>query len=115
VVVKDRTNAIHVRMPEPIDVVVIDVGWTRQDKILPVVATILARGGSVLTLVKPHYESEEAKVQRGVLTAEQSDRVLWEVVDRIKSSGWELKGIVKSPIEGQKGNVEFVAWLQRTL
>jgi 23S rRNA (cytidine1920-2'-O)/16S rRNA (cytidine1409-2'-O)-methyltransferase len=113
VVVKDRTNAIHVRMPEPIDVVAIDVGWTRQDKILPVVATFLAQGGSVLTLVKPHYESEEAKVQRGVLTAEQSDRVLWEVVERIKASGWELKGIVRSPIEGQKGNVEFVAWLQR--
>jgi 23S rRNA (cytidine1920-2'-O)/16S rRNA (cytidine1409-2'-O)-methyltransferase len=113
VVVKDRTNAIHVRLPEPIEIVAIDVGWTRQDKILPVVGTLLAKGGHVLSLVKPHYESEEAKVQRGVLTPEQSDRVLGEVLDRIAAAGWVLKGIVRSPIEGQKGNVEYVAWLQR--
>jgi 23S rRNA (cytidine1920-2'-O)/16S rRNA (cytidine1409-2'-O)-methyltransferase len=113
VVVRDRTNALHVRLPEPMEVVAIDVGWTKQDKILPVVAHLIAPGAEVLSLVKPHYESEEAKVQRGVLTAEQSDRVLWEVLDRIVAAGWELKGVVKSPIEGQKGNAEFVAWLRR--
>ena len=113
VVVKDRTNALHVRLPERVDVVAIDVGWTRQERILPVVAHLLAPQGHVLTLIKPHYESEEAKVQRGVLTPEQSESVLWAVIDRIVSAGWELGGIVRSPLEGQKGNVEYVAWLRR--
>jgi 23S rRNA (cytidine1920-2'-O)/16S rRNA (cytidine1409-2'-O)-methyltransferase len=126
VVVKDRTNALHVRLPEPVSLVAVDVGWTRQDKVLPVVATLLGgRGGSgggaggaerdgdVLTLIKPHYESDLARTQRGVLTPAQSEDVLWGVVDRIAAAGWVVHGVVRSPLEGQKGNVEYVAWLQR--
>lgn len=115
VVVKDRTNALHVRLPEAVGVIAVDVGWTKQEKILPVVATLLAPDGDVFTLIKPHYESEQAKVQRGVLTPDQSDAVLWQVIDRIVApgNGWTLGGIVKSPLEGQKGNVEYIAWLKR--
>ena len=113
VVVKDRTNALHVKLPERPAVVAIDVGWTRQNKILPVVAALLADAGEVLTLIKPHYESEEAKVQRGVLTAEQSEMVLQRVLDEIAAAGWTIAGVVRSPIEGQKGNSEYVAWLKR--
>lgn len=118
VVVKDRTNALHVRLPEGVSLVAIDVGWTKQEKILPQAAGLLAAGaGDVLTLVKPHYESEAAKTQRGVLNAEQSEGVLWEVMERIAGMrlgdgrGFEIKGVMKSPLEGQKGNVEYVAWL----
>ena len=114
VVVKDRTNALHVKIPEPVALVAIDVGWTRQDTILPVVTT-LDGVADVLSLIKPHYESEQAKIQRGVLTPEQSDAVLWQVIDRITAAGggWAVGGIMKSPIEGQKGNIEYVAWLRR--
>ena len=31
----------------------------------------------------------------------------------VNLTGWALKGVVKSPIEGQKGNAEYVAWLRR--
>jgi 23S rRNA (cytidine1920-2'-O)/16S rRNA (cytidine1409-2'-O)-methyltransferase len=115
VVVKDRSNALHVRLPVPVDVVAVDVGWTKQDKVLPAVAKLLPPGGvagDVLSLIKPHYESELARTQRGVLTAAQSEEVLWAVMDRIAAGGWRVKGIVHSPLEGQKGNVEYVAWLQ---
>ncbi len=112
VVVRERTNALHVRLPELVSVIAIDVGWTKQDKILPVARGLLAPGGNVLTLIKPHYESEEAKVQGGVLTPEQSEAVLGEVMDRIAAAGWTVRGVVKTPIEGQKGNAEFVAWLK---
>jgi len=118
VVVKDRTNALHVQFPEPMSLLAIDVGWTKQDKILPHAATLLGpQGGDVLTLVKPHYESTEAKQQRGVLTAEQSEKVLWEVMEKIAAMDvagkqWLIKGVMQSPLEGQKGNVEYVAWLR---
>jgi 23S rRNA (cytidine1920-2'-O)/16S rRNA (cytidine1409-2'-O)-methyltransferase len=116
VIVKDRTNALHVKLPEKPSLIAIDVGWTRQDKILPVVAGLLDAsngGGDVLTLIKPHYESEEAKTQRGVLTPEQSESVLRTVTSQIQAAGWRVQGIVKSPIEGQKGNTEYIAWLKR--
>ncbi len=41
VVVMERTNAMHVELPEPVDLVTIDVGWTPQAKVLPNVARLL--------------------------------------------------------------------------
>jgi predicted rRNA methylase YqxC with S4 and FtsJ domains len=41
VIVRERTNAMHVSLPEPVDLVTIDVGWTPQAKILPNVARTL--------------------------------------------------------------------------
>ena len=41
VVVLERTNAMHVVLPEPVDLVTIDVGWTPQSKILPGTAGLL--------------------------------------------------------------------------
>src|ERR1700690_3710153 len=35
VVVMERVNAMHVQLPELVDVVSIDVAWTRQRRILP--------------------------------------------------------------------------------
>jgi 23S rRNA (cytidine1920-2'-O)/16S rRNA (cytidine1409-2'-O)-methyltransferase len=115
VVVRDRTNALHVKLPEVPQIVAIDVGWTKQEKILPVVAALMAgaEGGDVLTLIKPHYESTEAQTQRGVLTPEQSELVLQDVMRQIVAMGWTVGGVVKSPIEGQKGNSEYVAWLKK--
>jgi 23S rRNA (cytidine1920-2'-O)/16S rRNA (cytidine1409-2'-O)-methyltransferase len=45
VVVRDRTNALHVRLPEPVTLVAVDVGWTKQEKILPVVAGLVTGNG----------------------------------------------------------------------
>jgi 23S rRNA (cytidine1920-2'-O)/16S rRNA (cytidine1409-2'-O)-methyltransferase len=112
VVVKERVNAMHVCLPEPVDVVAIDVGWTRQEKILPVAATLLNPGGLMLSLIKPHYESELAKKKHGVLTEPEAIEELDRVIEKIKGLGLQVRGVVKSPIEGQKGNVEFVAWLE---
>jgi predicted rRNA methylase YqxC with S4 and FtsJ domains len=41
VVVLERTNAMHVSLPEPVDLITIDVGWTPQAKILPNAAGLL--------------------------------------------------------------------------
>lgn len=109
VVVMERTNAMHVTLPEPVQVIAIDAGWTRQEKILPVARKLLAAGGEILTLIKPHYESEEAKKSQGVLSEAESIAVMERVADEILAMGMTISGIVKSPIEGQKGNVEFVA------
>lgn len=114
VIVKDRTNALHVKLPEPVQLVAIDVGWTKQSKILPIVATLITPDADILTLIKPHYESEQAKTQKGVLTPAQSEQVLHQVLNEIEQGGpWKIHGTVRTPIEGQKGNAEYITWLRR--
>ncbi|NOT00929.1 MAG: hypothetical protein HOP29_09895, partial [Phycisphaerales bacterium] len=44
VVVMERTNALHLTLPEPIDLVTIDVAWTRQTLILPRALELIRRG-----------------------------------------------------------------------
>ena len=119
VVVRDRANALHIKLPETVSLVAIDVGWTKQVRVLPPAAALLGpEGGDLLTLVKPHYESELAKTQRGVLNPTQSEEVLWQVMEYIAEikladgRGFAIKGVMRSPLEGQKGNVEYVAWLR---
>lgn len=112
VVVMERQNALHTQLPEPVDIVTIDTGWTRQSKILPAARTLLKPTGVIVTLIKPHYESQIAKIQRGVLTPEQSQAELSHVIADIQQNGWSVEGIVPSPIVGQSGNKEYLAMLR---
>src|SRR5438270_10101760 len=60
VVVMERTNAMHVVLPEKVRLVSIDVAWTKQRNILPAAKGMLEDGGSVISLIKPHYEASAA-------------------------------------------------------
>lgn len=112
VVVMERTNAMHAVLPEAVSLVTIDVAWTKQRHILPAARRMVADGGRVVTLIKPHYEAEPALLMKGVLPEEEVDGVVHAVGADVVSSGFELLRTVRSPIKGSKGNVEVLALLQ---
>lgn len=111
VVVMERTNAMHVMLPEAIDVVVIDVAWTKQGHILPAARRMLKSDGRVVTLVKPHYEADPAWLKGGVLVEERMGEVMERVERDFVAAGFEQRGLTTSPIKGAKGNVELLALL----
>ena len=76
VVVMERTNAMHVELPQPVDLVTIDVAWTRQRNILPSARRLLVPDGCVVTLVKPHYEAMPEQLRKGVLPEDLVDAVV---------------------------------------
>jgi TlyA family rRNA methyltransferase/putative hemolysin len=99
VVVLERTNALHVVLPELVDLVTIDVSWTPQRLILPKAKTLLQPGGSIISLIKPHYEAKKAH-----LTPEESAAVL-------QSLNLTYSQITQSPILGEKGkNIEYLCY-----
>ena len=114
VVVMERTNAMHVRLPDKADLIVIDAGWTRQAKILPAAAANLAPDGRVVTLVKPHYEADKSTLARGVLPDDARPGVLMRVRQDVADAGFTVLAEVESPITGSKekavGNREAL-WL----
>jgi 23S rRNA (cytidine1920-2'-O)/16S rRNA (cytidine1409-2'-O)-methyltransferase len=111
VMVMERTNAIHVTLPEPVQLITIDVAWTRQRVILPHAHELLAPSRAVVTLIKPHYEADAKLLRGGVLPADQLEPVLVSVENDITGSGFRLLAMTQSPIRGGKGNVEFLAHL----
>lgn len=112
VVVMERTNAMHVVLPERVDVVTIDVAWTKQRHILPAARRMLAEDGFVVTLIKPHYEADLSQLVRGVLPEEDVDGVVHAVEANIVAAGFTLVRTVRSPIKGAMGNVEVLAELR---
>lgn len=110
--VMERTNAMHVQLPEPVELVVIDVGWTRQRHILPPARSLLCPDGRIITLIKLHYEADTAQLRGGLLPAEQAPEVLDAVCRTIEQLGLRIAGLIESPIPGQKGNREWLAWLR---
>jgi 23S rRNA (cytidine1920-2'-O)/16S rRNA (cytidine1409-2'-O)-methyltransferase len=108
VVVMERTDALHVHLPEPVNLVTIDTGWTRQSRILPVAKGLLADGGCIITLIKPHYEAAAALLRGGVLPDESIDPVLAQVRADVEPTGLRLLAETESPIRGHGGNREFL-------
>ena len=107
VVVMERSNAMHAVLPEPVDLVTIDVGWTPQGKILPNAARLMAADGRVLSLVKPHYEAPKEMLTDGVLSDEGFDETVARLLAGIETLGWQILGTLPSPIRGHGGNREL--------
>ena len=110
VVVMERTNAMHVTLDERVDLVTIDVGWTRQRHILPAAVKLLGPGGEILSLVKPHYEAPPEWLRGGVLPPEKVPTVVATVAEGVRTFGVELVGQMDSPLPGRAGNRE--AWFR---
>ncbi len=109
VVVMERTNALHVALPEPCGLVVIDAGWTRQAKIVPHALTLLAPGAGIVTLLKPHYEAPRAWLEKGRLPDERHPEVVAKVLAELRALDPDIGEPLLSPIRGGKGgNREYL-------
>jgi len=107
VVVLERTNAMHVDLPERVDVVTLDVGWTPQAKVLPNVRRLVRESGHVVALLKPHYEAPRELVVDGVLPDDSSAAMLECVTTQARACGFEVRQTIASPIRGHGGNREL--------
>jgi 23S rRNA (cytidine1920-2'-O)/16S rRNA (cytidine1409-2'-O)-methyltransferase len=112
VVVMERTNAMHVKLPERVKLVSIDVAWTKQKNILPAARKMIEDGGMAISLIKPQYEADVSLLRKGVLPGEHLEVVLEAVTRDITACGFRLMQMIESPIRGGEGNVEMLANLR---
>lgn len=115
VIVMERTNALHVEIPEKVDLVTSDVGWTRQSKLLPKATTLIKKGGMILSLLKPQYEANRDQIERG--KGRVKEDALYDVLDSVRQTAlatqMKLTGPDRSPFLGGKGkNPEFYFLLE---
>lgn len=121
VIVKERTNAMHVDLPEKMDLITNDTSWTRQEVIFPNILKNLKEHGYLLTLIKPHYEADSRSwkdkklLHKGVLEEKDAEKVTADVIKRLTYLfPVKLLGHTKSPLLGGKGgNTEYLALFQQ--
>jgi 23S rRNA (cytidine1920-2'-O)/16S rRNA (cytidine1409-2'-O)-methyltransferase len=113
VVVMEKTNAMHVELPEKVDFISIDTSWTKLEKVIPNALNNLKPSGSIVALVKPHYESHPRMLRRGKLMDDFIPEILEKVKGKIKELGLEIMGEIESPLVGEKAkNKEYLLYLK---
>jgi len=114
VVVMERTNALHVILPEKVDFLSVDVGWTPQAQILPHIFELVHPEGDIVSLLKPQYETDlEISDSDDLSEVEAWTQSLLSMIEEKKGESLYLKGVDKSPVLGRrKGTVEYLLWLK---
>ncbi len=116
VVVMENTNARYVEsLPEPVRLATIDASFISLRLLLPVVMKWLAPDGEIIALIKPQFEAGRDRVgKKGVVRDPEIHReVLMEILRFAASVGLETRGLIRSPLLGPAGNVEFLTRLAR--
>jgi 23S rRNA (cytidine1920-2'-O)/16S rRNA (cytidine1409-2'-O)-methyltransferase len=114
VVVLEKTNARHLtaeRVPGPVDAVVCDASFISLKTVLPAALAMVKPGGRLIALIKPQFEAGRALVGKGGVVRDPAVHaaVCAEIRDWLAGlGGWQVDGIVPSPITGPEGNVEFL-------
>jgi len=129
VVVMEETNARFVKsLPENVSLVTVDASFISLKILLPVIKkwffpsllTPLPEGegrrgeGDVIALIKPQFEAGKKDVSRGdgvIRDPEIHRQVLLDVLNYAQQESFAIQGLIKSPLLGPKGNVEFLVWL----
>lgn len=99
----------------PCSWVVCDASFISLAKVLEVPLKLAATPCQLVALIKPQFEVGRAEVGKGgvVRDAALHQRVCAEVQSWIEGLGWQVQGIVESPIKGPEGNVEFLIAARR--
>jgi len=117
VVVMERTNARYVQLlPQPVNLITIDASFISLRVLLPVCrAWFGVSGGRVIALIKPQFEAgrKDAAKNDGVIRDHGVHRrVLEEVLEFVQAEGYSVSGLMRSPVVGPKGNIEFLVLLE---
>jgi 23S rRNA (cytidine1920-2'-O)/16S rRNA (cytidine1409-2'-O)-methyltransferase len=93
---------------------VIDTAFISLALVLPAVQRLITPEAWVVALVKPQFEAGAAQVGKGGVVRDPKVHaaVLRAVLAESARLGLTPCGLVRSPITGPAGNVEFLAWLQ---
>ena len=129
VVVMEETNARFVEsLPEQVSFATIDASFISLKILLPVVKDWLVPSppsplslgegrmgeGCIIALIKPQFEAGKKDVSRGdgvIRDPEIHRQVLLDVLNFAQSEGFDIRGLIQSPLLGPKGNAEFLVWL----
>jgi 23S rRNA (cytidine1920-2'-O)/16S rRNA (cytidine1409-2'-O)-methyltransferase len=119
IVVYERINARSLsreQIPEPVDIVTCDASFIGLATVLPAPLALTAQEAALVALVKPQFEAGPGDVGKGGVVRDPA--IHCRVCERAAAwvaaqPGWEVIGVIASPILGPKGNREFLLYARR--
>ena len=102
--------------PENIDFIAADVSFISLKLILPSIAAFFHSCSyscyyrNAILLIKPQFELE--KKHKGVVTDKKTaEKITASIADFAEGLGFQVKGLLESPVLGKSGNREFLMWV----
>jgi len=114
--VLERTNARNLKeLPETVDFITADVSFISLKKVLlPASGWFSKNGGQAVVLIKPQFEATREESARGagvIVDPAIHQRILLDMLEFSSANGFTPTGLIRSPLQGPAGNVEFLAWM----
>ena len=116
VAVIEKCNARNpFKLPEPVDLITIDVSFISLALVIPSAIQHLKDGSYVAALVKPQFEARREEVGRGGVIKDPKIHaaVLGRTINWAINAGLRVRNLCPSPILGDAGNREFFLLLQK--
>lgn len=116
VILMERTNLrLLETVGEKVDLITLDLSFISILKVMNTVCNILKSDGTLITLIKPQFESEKHEIgPKGIIKDPLiHKKTVNKVTNGITSHGFKLIDIAQSPIFGTCGNTEFLAYFKR--
>jgi 23S rRNA (cytidine1920-2'-O)/16S rRNA (cytidine1409-2'-O)-methyltransferase len=118
VVVHDRTNVRELRAGDiggVVDLTVADLSFISLRLVLPALTACTDPAGDLVPMVKPQFEVGRERLGSGGVVRDPQLRAeaVLDVISVADALGWRPAGVVRSPLPGPSGNVEFFVWLRR--
>lgn len=93
------------------ELVVADLSFISLTLVLPAIAAVAAPGAELLLLIKPQFEVGRQGVRGGIVVdPDLASAAVQRVLARAESLGMRSAGLAASPITGEHGNQEFLAY-----
>jgi 23S rRNA (cytidine1920-2'-O)/16S rRNA (cytidine1409-2'-O)-methyltransferase len=113
VVVMEKTNARKLKtLPELVGLTTIDASFISLRTLLPVIREWLTPGAELIALIKPQFEAGKKDVGKQGVVRDPTihQKVVERIVDEVIELDLHPQGVMRSPLMGPKGNVEFFIW-----
>ena len=115
----ERTNFRYLtaeNITELVDGTVMDVSFISITKLIPAIKLFMKPGARGIWLIKPQFEAGRDRIgKNGVIRDKKvHESILLEVMTAIENQGLSIKGLDFSPIQGPKGNIEFLVFVENT-
>ena len=109
---RDLTAERIVRTP---DLIVVDVSFISLKLVLPPALALSAPQAQLIALIKPQFEAGRDALSKGGVVKDASvhARVCADIRAFLGDKGWQVIGLMQSPILGGDGNTEFLIGASR--
>jgi 23S rRNA (cytidine1920-2'-O)/16S rRNA (cytidine1409-2'-O)-methyltransferase len=102
------------RLVEPPEFATVDVSFISLKLVLPALDRLLRKPAHLIALIKPQFEAGRVHLKKGIVRdAAVHAAVCDDIAAFARSLGWDVAGVISSPLTGGDGNAEFLLGARR--